>query len=75
MSKPMFYQAKLVELNDTQLYEKLKGCSLEERLPNNANCPECGTNKWWLLPIESVAVCVGGKQYIECLNCGNQTHL
>ena len=73
--KPKFFQAKLVELNDTQLYEKLKGCSLEERLSNNASCPDCGKNEWWLLPKESIAVSQGGKSYIECLGCGYQTHL
>lgn len=73
--KPKFFQAKLVEINQEQLDMELKGCSLEERLPNNACCPDCGKNEWWLLPKESVAVKEGGKPYIECLNCGYQTHL
>ena len=40
-----------------------------------AKCPECSNNEWWLLPDDSVAVREGGKPYVECLNCGYQTHL
>lgn len=73
--KPKFFQAKLVELNEQELDKELSGCSLEERLPNNGECTECGANQWWLLPKEGVAVREGGKSYIECLDCGYQTHL
>lgn len=73
--KPKFFQAKLVKIDQEQLNKELRGCSIEERLPNNASCPDCGKNEWMLLPKESIAVREGGKIYIECLNCGFQTHL
>ena len=34
-----------------------------------------GKNEWMLLAKEGVAVREGGKPYIECLGCGNTTHL
>jgi Zn ribbon nucleic-acid-binding protein len=40
-----------------------------------AKCPDCSNNEWFLLPDDSVAVREGGKPYIECLNCGYHTHL
>jgi predicted RNA-binding Zn-ribbon protein involved in translation (DUF1610 family) len=52
-----------------------KHMTLEERLPDNGDCPECKENVWWLLPNSSVAVRTGGKPYVECMNCGYQTHL
>lgn len=73
--KPKFFQAILVELNEQKLNNELRGCSLEERLPNNGRCPECTANQWWLLPKASIAIKQGGKSYIECLICGYQTHL
>ena len=73
--KPKFYQAKLVELNDEELSKELRGCSLEERLATNGECPQCKDNKWWLFPKEGIAVREGGKSYIECLFCGYQSHL
>jgi uncharacterized Zn finger protein len=49
---------------------------MTERMGNEeAKCPECSNNEWWLLPNDGVAVREGGKPYIECLNCGYQTHL
>lgn len=78
MEKPVFYQAKLVEIDDVinHVYPLSKGqITLEERLPNNGQCLDCGNRNWWLLPKESIAVNVGGKPYIECLECGYSTHL
>lgn len=40
-----------------------------------AKCPECGQNRWWLLPMQSATRREGGKLYIECLNCGYTTYL
>lgn len=75
MKKPRFYQAKLEKINDKQLMDITRNIPLEERLPNNGACPECGKNDWWLYPQESTIVSQGGKPYIECLNCGEITHL
>ena len=76
MSKPKFYQANLVLVVDKKLNEILKGQSLTDRMgTEEAKCPECGENSWWLLPKEGAAVREGGKPYCECLNCGYTTHL
>ena len=82
MSKPKFYQAVLQEVNGNVLYyvyPHLKGkgqLTMKERMgSDNAECPECKENEWWLYPNESVMVAQGGKPYIECLNCGHITHL
>ena len=80
MFKPKFYQAVLQEVNGNVLdhvYPNLKGqVTLTERMGSEeALCPECEDNEWYLLPTDSVAVTHGGKPYIECLNCGYQTHL
>jgi hypothetical protein len=76
--KPKFYQAVLTEIKSDimrHVYPTIKNLSLEDRLPNNGECSTCGGNEWYLLPKESVAVVQGGKPYIECLHCGNITHL
>lgn len=78
MSKPKFYQAVLEPIDDVikHVYPKHHNkITLEERLSDNGECPDCHNNEWWLLPKESLAVKEGGKSYIECLNCGYQTHL
>jgi hypothetical protein len=82
MSKPKFYQAVLQEVNGNVLdlvYPHLKGkeqMTMTERMGSeNAQCEQCGENEWWLFPEESVIVAQGGKPYIECLNCGQVTHL
>ena len=83
MSKPKFYQAVLVPIKGNVLdhvYPELKGSpnqmTMTERMGSEeAKCPECSNNEWWLLPDDSVTVREGGKPYIECLNCGYQTHL
>lgn len=79
--KPKFYKAELVEIKGNVLDE------VNPHLPNGtftmaermgseeAKCPDCSNNEWWLLPSDSCAVREGGKPYIECLNCGYQTHL
>lgn len=76
-----FYQAVLKEVKGNVLdhvYPHLKGngqLTMEERLGNpEGNC-ECGGSEWILLPKESIAVSQGGKPYIECMNCGELTHL
>lgn len=83
MSKPKFYQAILKPIKGDVFAHAYPNTNqgkitmtMTERMGNEeANCPECGKNKWWLLPKDSVAVKEGGKPYIECLNCGYQTHL
>ena len=76
MNKPVFYQAVLKPISDSELTQITKGQSLTDRMgTEEAKCPECGTNHWMLLPKESVVVMEGGKPYMECLGCGYQTHL
>ena len=80
MGKPKFYQAVLKEVKGSVLehaYHGLfKSMTLTERMGSEeAKCPDCGKNHWMLLAKESVAVQQGGKPYIECLNCGYNTHL
>ena len=80
LPKPKFYKAALIEIKDNildRVYPFHKGqITMTERMGSEeAKCPECSNNEWWLLPDDSVAVREGGKPYIECLNCGYQTHL
>lgn len=78
LTKPKFYQAKLVEVQDVikHVYPtKHQHITLEERMPDNAKCPSCGKNEWWLLPKETMAVQESGKAWCECMNCGYATHL
>lgn len=75
---PKFYQAVLKPVKNVikHVYPtKAHLITLEERLPNNGTCEHCGGNEWILLPKESVAVRESGKQYIECMGCGETTHL
>ena len=75
-TKPKFYQAVLKPIKDimNHVYPQ-GGITLEERMGNNAECPECGHNEWMLLADKQVAVAQGGKPYCECLGCGMMTHL
>ena len=78
MSKPRFFQAELKEVTDVikhvyPLYHK--EITLEERMGENAKCPDCDCNSWILLPKESAAVREGGKAYCNCMECGYLTHL
>lgn len=74
--RPKFYQAVFKLRTYTDIMKLTKGLSIKERMGSeNGECPECQSNHWWLLPKECVAVREGGKPYIECLNCGYQTHL
>ena len=78
-NKPKFFQAVLKPVNDIVKHcypmSKEGQITIAERMGDeNATCPECGKNRWILLPIESVAVSQGGKAYMECMNCGLQTH-
>ena len=82
LPKPKFYQAVLKEVKGNvldEVYPHLKGkdqLTMTERMGSEeAKCPDCSNNEWWLLPNDGVAVREGGKPYIECLNCGYQTHL
>jgi hypothetical protein len=81
MRKPKFYKAELIEIEGNVLdevypYLKDEQLTMEERMGSEeAKCPSCSNNEWWLLPDDSVSVREGGKPYIECLNCGLQTHL
>lgn len=79
MKKPKFYQSKLTLIKGNVL-ETAYPCSVNmtmtERMGSEeAKCPECNKNEWFLLPNECVSVREGGKPYIECLNCGYITHL
>jgi predicted RNA-binding Zn-ribbon protein involved in translation (DUF1610 family) len=75
--KATFYQATLTPLTENEVKDiYLKGSELSERMEKpDGTCPDCGDNKWWILPVDCIAVREGGKPYIECLNCGYQTHL
>lgn len=82
MRKPIFFEAELKKIEGNVLdyvYPYLEGkeqLTMTERMGSEeAKCPECSNNEWWLLPGDSVAVREGGKPYIECLNCGFHTHL
>ena len=82
LPKPKFYQAVLKEIKGNvldEVYPHLIGkeqLTMTERMGSEeAKCPDCSNNEWYLLPGDSVAVREGGKPYIECLNCGYQTHL
>ena len=82
MSKPKFFQAVLKEVKGNVLdhvYPYFKGANqltLAERMGSDeAKCSECGGNHWMLLAEEQVAVAQGGKPYMECLGCGEMTHL
>lgn len=76
MNKPKFYQAALLKLDDDQVKTITKGQSLTDRMGSEeAKCPECGHNEWWLLPVESAERREGQKPYCECIFCGYVTHL
>jgi Zn ribbon nucleic-acid-binding protein len=79
LPKPKFYKSELVEIHNVlgEVYPHQKEPpTMTERMGSeDAKCPECSNNEWWLLPADSVAVREGGKPYIECLNCGYHTHL
>ena len=82
MRKPKFYKAVLQEIKGNVLDEvyphlKDKGqLTMTERMGSEeAKCTECSNNEWWILPDDSVSIREGGKPYIECINCGSQTHL
>lgn len=76
MAAPKFYQAELRELSHADVMKETNGLSLTERMGSEeAECPDCGSNEWWLLPKEGAAVREGGKPYVECLKCGYTTHL
>ena len=79
MSKPKFFQAVLVPVENVleHVYgNKADLITMTERMGSEeAKCPDCGKNVWWLLPKEGGAVREGGKPYIECIECGYQTHL
>lgn len=73
-----FYKAILKEIPTDKVMEDVypinhKEMTLEERI-GDGKCPDCGDDKWIMLPEESVAV-REGKPYIECMCCGYQTHL
>jgi predicted RNA-binding Zn-ribbon protein involved in translation (DUF1610 family) len=82
-AKPRFYQAVLQEVRGNvfdHVYPELKGtpsqCTMTERMGSKeARCPDCGKNIWIILAKESGVVREGGKPYIECMECGYQTHL
>lgn len=83
MCKPKFFQAVLQEVEGDVLdhvYPHFKGTrfqmNLTERMGSeDAKCPECEANSWIILPKESPAVAIGGKPFIECMDCGYSTHL
>jgi len=75
-----FYQSVLVKVEEKDVLSKVypphiaKQLTLNERLVD-CKCTECQGTKWMILPKESSMVQQGGKPYIECLECGNITHL
>ena len=74
-----FYKAELKEVPTNKVMEMVYPINhnlitLEERI-GNGKCSHCGNDEWIMLPDECVAVREGGKQYIECINCGEVTHL
>jgi len=74
-----FYKAELKEVPTNKVMEMVypinhKFIPLEERI-GDGKCENCGNDEWIMLPDECVAVREGGKQYIECINCGEVTHL
>ena len=82
--KPKFYQAELKEIKGNVLEHvysfinqngKISMTMTERMGSEEAKCPECGKNKWLILPQELSWVREGGKPYIECLECGYITHL
>lgn len=73
--KPEFFQAELRKLKEEEVLQLTNGLSVEERMGKNAECPECGDNRWWLQPKAGAARREGGKPYCECINCGFLTHL
>jgi hypothetical protein len=82
--KPRFFQAVLEEVDDVidHVYPFLKTdrkrygyMTIEERMGENASCPECDCNSWILHPKESVQVSQGGKAYCDCMECGYTTQL
>jgi hypothetical protein len=83
MTKPKFYKSVLVEIKGNVLDEVYplrtiigEQFTLKDRMGDaDAKCIKCSNNEWWLLPDDSCSVREGGKPYIECLNCGFQTHL
>ncbi len=76
MSKPKFFQAVLKPLSEAEVKVLTKGQSLTDRMgTEDAKCPDCGENQWWIMPVEGAAIRIGGKPYMECLNCGYTTHL
>ena len=81
MSEAKFFKSVLVELPVESVLEYSYGSTIakqltmEERLPNDCECTECGNRSWIIMAKESCTVVTGGKPYIECLNCGYITHL
>ena len=75
-----FYLAKLEEIPNDKVLESVypkqvsDQITLEERI-DDGKCTECGGDKWIILPDECCLVTEGGKPYIECMGCGNITHL
>ena len=81
-TEPVFFQTELTKVKGNVLdlvYPHLKGSeqlTIEERLgTSEGKCEECGSNTWYLIPKFTPLVRQSGKQYIECMNCGNITHL
>lgn len=83
-NKPKFFQAVLKPIKGNVLefvYPHINSfgrvtMTMAERMGDeHATCPDCGKNVWWLQPLEGAAVREGGKPYIECMECGYQTHL
>jgi len=80
MSEIKFYQTVLKPVETENVLKTVyplhiaRQLTLEERLPKG-ECEDCGGKEWIILPKESALVREGGKPYIECMNCGNRTHL
>jgi DNA-directed RNA polymerase subunit RPC12/RpoP len=73
-----FYKVILKPVKDPikEAYGDSAATTVEEHMGDkDARCPECGHNHWWFWPKESATVRVGGKPYIQCIECSYVTHL
>ena len=77
MGELRFFKTVLVEITSDEAMEIAhpiyhKELDIKERI---GKCPECDSNSYRLFDDTSCAVREGGKQYVECIGCGETTHL
>jgi hypothetical protein len=73
---PNYYEVKRVHRKYGAIFDK-KGNEINEQERGLMGlCPTTKkSHEWLILPIWTEAVKTGGKQYIECLQCGERGHL